>query len=70
MAENVLAVVFPPPPARNPADQALTWIGFGTEGNHNIIRNEGGLDTFDDFVSLTESNIRDMASGFSKSTTN
>ena len=66
MSTNVLEVMVPPPPARNPIDQALAWIGFGTEGNHNNIRNEGGLEEFDDFVGLTLSNIRDMASGFSK----
>ena len=58
-----------PPPARKPVDQALTWIGFGTKGNRYRIHNEGGLEAFDDFVGLAESNIQDMASGFSMSTT-
>ena len=31
MAENVPEVVVPSPPARNPFEQALVWIGFGTE---------------------------------------
>ena len=66
MAENLPEVVVPPPPARNPIDQSLAWFGFGTEGNRNNIRNEGGLEEFDDFVGLTLSNIRDMDSGFSK----
>ena len=70
MAENLPALVVPPQPGRNPVDQALTWIGFGTEGKCNIIRNEVGLEAFDDFVGLTESNIRDMDSGFSKRNTN
>ena len=57
MAENVPAVVVPPLPARYPVDQALTWIGFGAEGNSNNIRSEGGLEAFDNFVGLTVSNI-------------
>ena len=69
MAENVTSVVFPPPTARNPVDKALAWIGFGTEGNRNHICGEGVLEAFDDFICLTVSNIRDMASGFSKRTT-
>ena len=40
MAANDLTFVVPPSPARNPVDQSLTWNDFGTEGNHNIIRNE------------------------------
>ena len=69
MAENILVVAPPPKPARNPADQALAWIRFVTEGNHRSTRNEGGLEAFENFVGLTESYIRDMAFGFSKSTT-
>ena len=69
MAENVLAVMVPPLPARNPVDQALEWIGFGMEGNHNSIRNEGGMRAFDNFVGLTVSDIWDTASGFYKRTT-
>ena len=57
MAENVAAVVVPPPTARNPVDQALSWIRFGTEGNRNSICDEGGLVAFDDFIGSTESNI-------------
>ena len=59
----------PPPPATNPVDQDLEWIGFGTEGNRNSIRNEGVLEVFDDFIGLTVSNTRDMASSFYKMTT-
>ena len=69
MASNVPAVVVPPPPARNQVEQSLSWIGIGTEGNCNSIRDEGWLEAFDDFVGLTESNIQDMDSGFSKRTT-
>ena len=57
MASNVPEFVVPPPPARNPVDQALVWIGFGTEVNRNKIRNEGGLDAFNNFVGLTVRNI-------------
>ena len=53
MAENVTAVVFPPPPARNQVDEALAWIGFGTEGNLKKICGEGVLEAFDDFICLS-----------------
>ena len=43
-------------------------IGFITEGNCNNIRDEGGMEAFDNFVGLTMSNIQDIASGFSKRT--
>ena len=66
---NVPAVVMPQNPNSNPADQALAYIGFGTEGNRNNIRDEVGLEAFNNFVSLTMRNICDMESGFSKRTT-
>ena len=69
MAENVPAVLVPPPPARNSVDQALAWIGFGTKGNRNNIRDVCRMEAFDDFVGLNMSNIRDMTSGLSKRTT-
>ena len=69
MAENVLAVVVPLPPASNQVDQYLAWIGSVTEGNRNNIRDEVGLEAFNNFVGLAVSDIRDMASGFSKRTT-
>ena len=57
MAANVPVVAAPTNPARNPVDQALGWIGLGTEVNCNIIHNEGGLEAFDNFVGLTGSDI-------------
>ena len=69
MAENVPEVVVPPLPARKPVDQALAWIGFDTEGNYNRICNKGGMEAFDNFVGLNESNIRDVAFGFSRRNT-
>ena len=39
------------------------------EKNRNSIRDEGGLEAFDDYVGLAESDIQDMASGFSNRTT-
>ena len=36
------------------------------EGNCNNICYKGGIKAFNDFVGLTESDIRDMAYGFSK----
>ena len=57
MAENVLVVVVSPPPNRKSVDQAFAWIGFGKEGNCNIICDEGRMEAFDDFVGLNERNI-------------
>ena len=57
MAENVLVDVVPPPPARNPVDQALAWIGFVTEFNRKSIHDEGRLEVFENFVGLIVSNI-------------
>ena len=68
MEANLPAVVVPPPPARNPVDQSLAWIGFVMEVNCNSIHDEGGLNAFDNFVGLIESNIQDMASGLSERT--
>ena len=59
----------PPPPSRNLVDQALEWIVFVMDGYRNSIRDEGGLEAFDDFVGITVSNIWDTESGFSKRTT-
>ena len=69
MAANVPAVVVTPPPASNSVEQALTWIRFIMEGNHNNICDEGGLKAFEDFVGLNERNVQYMDSGFSKRTT-
>ena len=66
MSANVLELVVPPLLDRNPAYQALAWIGFVTEGNRKGISNESGLEAFENSVGLTVSNIRDMAAGFSK----
>ena len=68
MAANVLVVVDPPQPTKNPVYQYLSWIGFFTEINCNSIHYEGGLEAFDDFSGLTESDIQDIASGFSRRT--
>ena len=59
----------PPPHARNLVDQPLAWIRFGIEGSSKNIRDEGGLEEFDDFFGLTVSNILNMDSSFSKRTT-
>ena len=66
MVENVLAVAVIPLPSRNPVYQALEWIQFGTETNRNRTPNEGGLDVSENFFSITESNIEDIASVFDK----
>ena len=57
MAANVPEVVVPPPPDRDPFDQALSWVRFGNEVNCHNIRNEGKMEAFNDFVGLTVSNI-------------
>ena len=57
MAENELEVVVPPLTASNPVDQALTWVGFRTGGNCNRIRDEGGLEVFDNVFGLNERDI-------------
>ena len=69
MAKKKTEVVVPPPPATNPVYQPLAWIGIGMEGNRISIHNEGRLEAFNKFVGPTESDIRDMASVFSKRTT-
>ena len=48
--------------------QALVWIGFGDQGNRDTICQEAGLLSFEDFIGLTEKDIRDMAEEFSKRT--
>ena len=50
MAANVLAVVVHQPPASNTVYQSLTWIEFGTDCNCNNIRDEGGLEAFNNFL--------------------
>ena len=49
-------------------NQALVWISFGDQGNRDTICQEAGLLSFEDFVGLTEKDIRDMAGEFSKRT--
>ena len=49
-------------------NQALVWIGFGDQGNRDTICQAAGLLSFEDFVGLTEKDIRDMAEEFSKRT--
>ena len=49
-------------------NQALIFIGFGDEGNRDTICEDAGLLSFEDFVCLTEKDIRDMAEEFSKRT--
>ena len=49
-------------------NQALVWTGFGDQGNRDSICREAGLLPFEDFVGLTDKDIRDMAEEFSKCT--
>ena len=48
--------------------QALTWIGFNTQAHRNSICNEMGFKSIDDFIGLTEKDIREMADGYEKHT--
>ena len=50
MAANVLVVVVHPPPASNTVDQSLVWIEFGTDCKCINIRDEGGLEAFNNFL--------------------
>ena len=43
--------------------QALPWIGFNTQANHDSICNEVGLKALEDFIGLTKKDIREMADG-------
>ena len=48
--------------------QALTWIGFNTQADHDSICNEVGFESLEDFIGLTEKDIREMADGYEKCT--
>ena len=48
--------------------QALTWIGFNTQAHRDSICNEVGFEFLEDFIGLTEKDIREMADGYEKRT--
>ena len=48
--------------------QALQWIGFGNQVHCDSICEEAGFESLEDFVGLSEKDIREMADGFQKRT--
>ena len=44
--------------------QTLTWIGFNTQAHCDFIYNEVGFEFLEDFIRLTEKDIREMADGY------
>ena len=48
--------------------QAHTWIGFNTQAHRDSICNETGFKSLEDFIGLTEKDIREMADGYEKHT--
>ena len=48
--------------------QALQWIGFGNQAHCDSICEEAGFELLEDFVGLSEKDIREMADGYEKRT--
>ena len=48
--------------------QALQWIGFGNQAHLDSICEEAGFESLEDFVGLSEKDIREMADGYEKRT--
>ena len=48
--------------------QALQWIGFGIQAHRDSICEEAGFESLEDFVGLSEKDIREMADGYKKRT--
>ena len=48
--------------------QPLTWIGFNTQAHCDSICNEVGFKSLEDFISLTEKDIRELTDGYEKHT--
>ena len=48
--------------------QALQWIGFGSQAHHDSICEEAGFESLEDFVGLSEKDIREMADRYEKHT--
>ena len=48
--------------------QALQWIGFGNQAHCDSICEEAGFESLEDFVGLSEKDIREMADGYKKRT--
>ena len=48
--------------------QALQWIGFGNQSHQDSICEEAGFESLEDFIGLSEKDIREMADGYEKRT--
>ena len=48
--------------------QARQWIGFGNQAHRDSICEESGFESLEDFVRLSEKDIREMADGYEKCT--
>ena len=48
--------------------QALQWIGFGNQVHRDSICEEVGFESLEEFVGLSEKDIRGMADGYKKRT--
>ena len=48
--------------------QALQWIGFGIQAQRDSICEEAGYEMLEDFIGLSEKDIREMADGYEKRT--
>ena len=48
--------------------QAHQWIGFGNQGYRDSICEEAGFELLEDFVGLSEKDIREMTDGYEKRT--
>ena len=48
--------------------QALQWIGFGNQAHRDSICEKAGFESLEDFVGLSEKDIREMADEYKKRT--
>ena len=48
--------------------QTLQWIGFGNRAHRDSICEDAGFESLEDFVGLSEKDIREMADGYEKCT--
>ena len=48
--------------------QAHQWIGLGNQAHHDSICEEASFESLEDFVGLSEKDIREMADGYEKRT--
>ena len=48
--------------------QVLQWIGFGNQAHRDSTCEEAGFESLEDFVGLSEKDIREMSDGYEKCT--